>query len=60
MGPYRHKKKGVVYFQTRRRDGYAMDSQSVWYEHYCTGCFKRTKAEKTKTFPVISGAKRRL
>eukprot|EP00973_Karenia_brevis_P072202 10030798-Karenia_brevis.AAC.1 len=51
MGPYRHKKKGVVYFQQRKRDGYAMDSQSVWYEHYCAGCFKRTKIRENEDVP---------
>eukprot|EP00973_Karenia_brevis_P075986 10555829-Karenia_brevis.AAC.1 len=32
MGPYRYAAKAVQHFNERRRDGHAMDSQSVWYE----------------------------
>eukprot|EP00973_Karenia_brevis_P026516 3658638-Karenia_brevis.AAC.1 len=51
MGPYGNKEKGVIYFQKRRRDGYGMDSNSIYYEYHCTGCFKRTKVGANEDVP---------
>eukprot|EP00973_Karenia_brevis_P055376 7699860-Karenia_brevis.AAC.1 len=28
-----------------------MDSQSVWWEWYCTGCFKRTRVKDYENIP---------
>eukprot|EP00973_Karenia_brevis_P035195 4857057-Karenia_brevis.AAC.1 len=28
-----------------------MDSQSHWYEWYCTGCFKRTRVRDNENVP---------